>query len=215
MRTLTRTLLTAGAMICAASFAHALPLIPNGDYVQWYSGYSYFNFAEQEFEYRRDIALPTNATGAFAPFNGSMMLLPSYGDGAGIDIPIAQLGVRSIAAGQPFEMVSLNGLVASGTLTMLPLVTINDKPNLFQTASIWGTCTINLTGFEATAGQCGITTGPVNDPRAPSGWWTGYGFVSSGDPARVPGPIIGAGLPGLAAAVLALLAYRRRRHCQL
>jgi hypothetical protein len=75
--------------------------LPAGDWVQWYSGGSYFDFANQTFEYANDIALPTNATGAFAPFNGSMNLVPFYGDGVGIDIPHQPVwfGTRAVRAG--------------------------------------------------------------------------------------------------------------------
>jgi hypothetical protein len=79
------------SFLVATSSAQAAP-IPYGDFIQWYSGGSYSNFASQTFEYANDIALPTNAIGACAPFNGSTSLTPFYGDGIGIEIPITQLG---------------------------------------------------------------------------------------------------------------------------
>lgn len=196
------------AFLLATSSAQAAP-IPYGDFIQWYSGGSSFNFANQTFVYANDIALPTNATGVFAPFNGSTSLTPFYGDGVGHDIPIGQIGI----GGSPFMQVSLGGLTASGTLTQFPLVVISDQPDLFGIASVWGTCTISLTGFDATNGQCGIWTMPSDSPLTPAHWATGYGFVSSGAPVPVPGPITGAGLPGLLAACGGLLVFaRRRRH---
>jgi hypothetical protein len=60
------------AFLLTTSSAQAAP-IPYGDFIQWYSGGASFNFANQTFEYANDIALPTNATGAFAQ---SMARLP-------------------------------------------------------------------------------------------------------------------------------------------
>ena len=163
------------------------------------SGASYFDFQNQTFEFAADIALPTNATGVFAPFAGSMNLVPTYDDGIGIDIQLSQIG-----SNPPFEQVSLKGLITRGAILSTPLTIWNDQPNLFIAN---GACTITLTGFEPTSGLCGISTAPVVD-RAPEGWWTGYGFVSDGSPAHVPAPIAGAGLPGL---ISILLSWWRRR----
>jgi hypothetical protein len=111
------------AFLLATSSAQAAT-IPAGDWIQWYSGGSYFDSANQTFEYATDIALPTNVgqtisgvvvtngAGAFAPVAGSTSLTPFYGDGVGIDIPISQLGLGL----GPFEQVTLNGITASGTV---------------------------------------------------------------------------------------------------
>jgi hypothetical protein len=82
---------TAALAFGLATPAAAAP-IPAGDWIQWYSVASYFDYANQTFEYATDIGLPMQATGVFAPFDGSTALVPFYGDGVGVDIPLQQLG---------------------------------------------------------------------------------------------------------------------------
>jgi hypothetical protein len=87
-------------------------------------------------------------------------------------------------------------------------VAVNQPDSLI----VGGAGIFTMTGYDPTPGNWMLFSNAVEDPRAPTGWWQGVGFISSGPPAHVPAPLVGAGLPGLAAACGALLLWLGRRH---
>ena len=172
--------------------------IPVGDYVQVFTNVE-FNYDLQVIRRDPGTSLPTFGTGAFAPFLGAY-LNPTFGDGFGVNIPVLSIGAIA-----PEMAFSLNGLSVSAVLTS-PWQVLNNNPGELRMQAL---CTISLTGFEDTGGYCGITTTP--DATVSTGWRALDGWASAGNPLHVPGPIVGAGLPGLVAACGGLFLARRRR----
>lgn len=110
---------------------------------------------------------------------------------ASIDFSASELVITFLPVGeQDFTAASFNGLVFT-VLSGDPFITVSSVSNLAATrvSEPGGKLAINLQGLTFTGGQ----------------------IVIDFAPAPVPGPMAGAGLPGLIAACGGLLAWWRRR----
>jgi len=163
--------------------------------------------AAQTIEFYPGISLvtqPYQVSGSF-----SALSLPSLfmaWQNMGTDLPYSALGTGSNLACGPTCMMAFADPTHVGWLNLTSPV--NVLANTDTHVVLAGAGIMSMTGFDPTPGIWAMDIVPLSG--APYGYWPQFGFIAN-DPAPVPGPAVGAGVPGLIAACGGLLALARRR----
>jgi hypothetical protein len=205
MQKLFLTAVALAAFACPATAAY----IPAGDSILFY-GNAYFEYSAQTIEFLRGQTLPPYESPG-SPFTQLGSNLGFIWQNEFTDLPISQIGTGSDL------WCGTNCLVTIGQYdgplgAWLNVLDMHVAVNQHDSLIVGGAGIFTMTGYDPTPGNWMLFSNVVEDPRAPTGWWQGVGFISSGQPAHVPAPLVGAGLPGLAAACGALLLWLGLRH---
>jgi hypothetical protein len=208
-------LATTTLAILSVSAAHANTLTPWSSLILY--GNAYADFGEQSIEFvNNSPTLPPNEFGSFAGLgveihNGNFLDLNWRN--LGEDIPFAGVGVGSnLACGSTCLVSWGNGETGGGgwlniTSTIVGPVNLADTQFVF----VHGDGVVSCAGTfqcDPTPALWSMSASGVNSPLAPTGVWQSLGIMTT--PVAVPGPVAGAGLPGLLALGVLWLARRRR-----
>jgi hypothetical protein len=150
------------------------------------------------------VTQPYQVSGSF-----SALSLPSLfvaWQNMGTDLPYSALGTGSNLACGPTCMMAFADPTHVGWLNLTSPVNVLESTD--SRVILTGAGIMSMTGFDPTPGVWGMYIVPL--AGAPYGYWPQFGFIAD-DPPPVPGPIAGAGLPGLILACGGLLGWWRRR----